>query len=105
MSIIPKKQIITETPIKESSSNGGRTKTIVFTNEKFEQFQITIRSESYVNQSYARLSKWSDSSGWNTIVSQNPKTDYNIDISYKSVYSPTIFDPIIKSLYKISKSF
>lgn len=96
---------IVNTGIQKGSTNGSRTFEEIFVNEKNEKFRITIRSESYVPQSYARLSKWSEEKGWLVIHSKNPKRDYDIDISYHETFSVHSFDPIIYDLKKVAEIF
>jgi len=92
---------VLDTGIKRGHSNGERTQEIIFENDKNEKYRVYIESESYVDQSYARLYKWTNDNGWGLITSKNPKRDYNIDISYQENYSALTFEPIVRDLKKI----
>jgi|31_taG_2_1085359.scaffolds.fasta_scaffold02094_3 hypothetical protein len=96
-----------DTGIKEKKSNGARSQEIIWKiKETGEKFRVLIHSESYVFQSYFRLYKWSDANNeWNLVTVGNPANDYNIDISYKTSYSSSAFDPIINDLKKLAKQF
>lgn len=96
---------ITDTGIQNLHSNGGRSQTIIFKNDKDQQFKICILSESYKPQSYARLYKWTDTNGFSIITAKNPVSSYNIDISYQQQYRKNAFDPIIKDLQEIASHF
>jgi hypothetical protein len=69
------------------------------------RFKISIKSESYKEQSYATLYKWTDQNGFASIVSKNPKRDYDIDLSHRTGYMQTAFKPIIDDLKKLAKEF
>lgn len=97
--------VISDSKIQAGHSNGARTRVLVFSNAKGEKFQISIKSESYEFQSYAILSKWSDSNGWNTIVRKNPKKDFGVDISYADSFSQSAFDGMVSNLQKIAETF
>jgi hypothetical protein len=100
---------VLNTGITNGSSNGAKNYEEIFLDEtnKFNKFRIYIHNESYISQSYARLSKWSDKDGWITIHSKNPEKDYKINISYrdKGTYSEDIFLPIINDLKKLAENF
>lgn len=96
---------VLDTGIVKGNSNGERKQELIFENEVNEKYRITIESESYEAQSYARLCKWTNHEGWQQITSKNPKRDYNIDIAYKTDYSQSTFDPIIRDLKKIMAHF
>ena len=96
---------VLDTGIKPGNSNGERKQEIIFENDTNEKYRITIESESYVDQSYARLQKWTNERGWELITARNPKRDYNIDISYSSNYSQTTFEPIVRDFKKIITRF
>lgn len=97
---------IKNTGIKRLERNGSRDMEIIWEiKETKEKFRLFIHSESYDFQSYAKLSKWNDKDGWNVITSVNPHTDYNCNIAYSNQYRYTAFDPIIKDMKKIAKSF
>ena len=99
-----KMTIIVNEKIKEEHDNGGRTKTVIFKNDKDEKFKITVHSESYASQSYAKLEKFTDK--FNHIHSSNNiKRDYNIDISYKSQYNTNVFDVIINEYMTLAENF
>ena len=100
-----KLQELINTGIKALHSNGGRRQEIILINEKDEKYRIINHSESYDNQSYARLCKWCDSKGWQTIVNKNPKHDYGIDIAYSSHYSQDIFAPIVRDFKQLITHF
>jgi len=93
---------VSNSGIKECSSNGGRKQEILFKTEK-NVFKISILSESYTNQSYGSLYILSTDKKWTLLKRINPKTDYRIDISYKNNYDKFAFDPIIKDLKKIAE--
>lgn len=90
---------ISNTGVVEGYSNGKRTQEIIFKSEK-HLYKITICSESYEKQSYAKLYK-KDETGWTVIKAVNPKRDFGIDISYKKNYSQDVFEPIISDFYNL----
>jgi hypothetical protein len=97
---------IVNTGIKNKHSNGARDQEIILqVDTTKEKFKIFIHSESYEFQSYARLYKWNTVNGWNVINSVNPKTDYYIDLSYRTAYPQSSFDPIIRDFKKLIKVF
>lgn len=97
--------IIDDTFIVNEHSNGGRSRTVLFSNKNKEKFRITVHSESYESQSYARLYKWTSEKGYECISSKNPLRDFFVDISYSSSYSQKAFDGIVEHLMKIAESF
>lgn len=96
---------IKDTGVCNGQSNGAKIQEIILKNEDADKYRIYINSESYVTQSYGRLSKWDDEKGWNAITTINPKTDYNIDISYRNGHTTDAFEPIIKDFKKMIKHF
>lgn len=88
---------VDDTGIKNSSSNGGRTQTLLYVDINGVWYKLTIHSESYVTQSYIRLYSSSNRSEWLSLITGNPKKDFGIDISYKENYSSIAFDIIIKN--------
>lgn len=97
---------IIDTGIKKKQINGARNQEIIWqVQETKEKFKVFIHSESYDNQSYARLYKWNDHDGWNLITSVNPNTDYPCGIAYQENYPPNIFIKIISDFKNIAKTF
>jgi hypothetical protein len=95
-------EIIDDTGIKESHSNGGRTRTILYkVNTRF--WKLIIHSESYVSQSYVRLYSSSVLDNWSLIKNGNPKKDHEIDISYRTSYISNAFDGIVRHYQEIIK--
>jgi hypothetical protein len=97
-------KILSETGIFNVHSNGGRSKTVIFKLGSY-QFKIDILSESFASQSYARLYKWTEQSGFSLVTNKNPMRDYKIDVSYRDNYLQTTFDPIVRDLKKLAKNF
>lgn len=100
----PTLKIIEDSGIVNVHSNGGRTRTIIF-KIGVQQFKISIKSESYDFQSYARLYKWTEQNGFSQVIQKNPKRDFNVDISYSDRYTQSAFDSIIIYLKKLAKDF
>jgi len=104
-----KLEILENKGISSNHHNGAYRQTILFqikdSNKKTHNFKISINSESYEVQSYANLMKWTEDKGFAAIISNNPKRDYNIDVSYKPQVSPKVFQPIIDDLTKLAKKF
>jgi len=96
---------IKDTGVYNGHSNGAKIQEIILKNEDKVKYKIYINSESFVRQSYGRLSKWDDEKGWNVITTINPKTDYNIDISYGNGHRTDAFEPIIKDFKEMIKHF
>ena len=94
--------ILDNTGIKNEHSNGARTQTVLF-KTKEHTFRITIKSESYDFQSYARLSILSTDKKWTVMKSAQPKRDYFIDISYQDNYNPEAFNKIIKEFMALAE--
>ncbi len=89
---------IYDSGIQNAHSNGGWKQQLILTNDKNEQYKISILSESMEAQSYASLYKWSDSSGWNLVIKKSPSRDFNIDVSYQRDTNKNAFKPIIDNL-------
>ena len=65
---------VSDTGITRGNSNGERKQEIIFENENNEKYRISIESETYEEQSYARLCKWTNEKGWG--VMYNPRSSY-----------------------------
>jgi hypothetical protein len=85
---------IDDSGIVEVYSNSGKKQTVLIKTIKGTLYKISILSESYESQSYAKLYV-KDSSGFSLIKNCNPKRDYNIELSYKKDYSKNSFSKII----------
>jgi hypothetical protein len=92
--------LIDDSQIKKGSSNGSRSQTLLFIDIQKVWYKLIIHSESYDSQSHIRLYSSSDRNQWLLIKSENPKRDYNIDISYKDDFSTQSFKPIIDDYKK-----
>jgi hypothetical protein len=96
-------QIIDNTGIFESTSNGARLQTLLLKIDN-ELYQISIKCESHARQSYATLNIMTPDKKWTQLKSIQPQREYQIDISYSSRYSQDAFLPIIKDFLKLIAS-
>ena len=95
-------EIIDDSGNVSKHTNGAIGRSIIFRKD-LQKFKISIHSESYEFQSYARLYKWTDNSGFEIVISKNPKRDYNINCAYQRTVDKTVFDPIVKELRNIAE--
>jgi len=96
-----KKVTYEETELTEMKSNGGYIKQYELKTEN-NLYKLYIKTESYVSQSYIRLSFFNGEE-WKNIISQNPQKEYNIDIAYKrKEYIPSnTFDKILSDYIQL----
>lgn len=95
--------ILKDSGIQELGRNGGRIQEILFKINN-NKFQIIIKDESYISQSYAKLFKWDDKHGWFFITSENPH-DNGQSIAYVENYDKDNYKDFIISLKKIAMEF
>jgi len=91
--------------IHKGNVNGSWNYEHIFKDSEGARFRISIHSETYAKQSYAKLCMWTSKEGWENIITKNPSRDYRIDISNKTIVDQSAFDPIIDDLFEIWRRF
>lgn len=97
-------ELIDDSGMIKRHSNGGRFRSLIF-KYKDKYWKLSILSESYVFQSYIKLSSSSTLDNWNLIKCGNPKKDYDIDIAYSERYTPDVYQKIIYDYKKLILKF